>query len=60
VTQPAIDADDAVGAHLAAKARIPTEVTRSVAHATFHLERPYDASPARVWQALTDPAAKAR
>lgn len=31
---------------------------RSVVHATFHLERRYDAPVARVWQALTDPAAK--
>jgi uncharacterized protein YndB with AHSA1/START domain len=31
---------------------------RSVAHATFHLERSYDAPVARVWQALTDEAAK--
>lgn len=31
---------------------------RSVAHGSFSLERSYDAPPARVWQALTDPAAK--
>ena len=31
---------------------------RSVVHATFHLERTYDAPVARVWQALTDEAAK--
>ena len=31
---------------------------RSVVHATFHLERTYDAPIARVWKALTDPAAK--
>jgi len=31
---------------------------RSVAHATFHLERSYDAPVARVWKALTDEAAK--
>ncbi len=31
---------------------------RSVAHATFHLERNYDAPVARVWKALTDEAAK--
>jgi uncharacterized protein YndB with AHSA1/START domain len=31
---------------------------RSVVHATFHLERIYDAPVARVWQALTDEAAK--
>jgi uncharacterized protein YndB with AHSA1/START domain len=31
---------------------------RSVAHATFHLERTYDAPVARVWKAFTDEAAK--
>ena len=31
---------------------------RSVLHATFHLERSYDAPVARVWRALTDEAAK--
>jgi uncharacterized protein YndB with AHSA1/START domain len=31
---------------------------RSVVHATFHLERIYDASLAQVWKALTDVAAK--
>ncbi len=31
---------------------------RSVVHATFHLERSYDAPVARVWKALTDEAAK--
>jgi len=31
---------------------------RSVVHATFHLERSYDAPVARVWRALTDEAAK--
>jgi uncharacterized protein YndB with AHSA1/START domain len=31
---------------------------RSVVHASFHLERRYDAPVERVWQALTDPAAK--
>jgi uncharacterized protein YndB with AHSA1/START domain len=31
---------------------------RSVVHATFHLERTYDAPVTRVWQALTDEAAK--
>jgi uncharacterized protein YndB with AHSA1/START domain len=34
-----------------------TEV-RSVVHAIFHLERTYNAPAARVWQALTDEAAK--
>jgi len=33
---------------------------RSVTHATFLLERSYDASPARVFAAWADPAAKAR
>jgi uncharacterized protein YndB with AHSA1/START domain len=31
---------------------------RSVVHATFHLERTYDAPTARVWKALTDVEAK--
>lgn len=31
---------------------------RSVVHATFHLERTYDAPAARVWRALSEPAAK--
>ena len=31
---------------------------RSTVHATFRLERAYDAPIARVWKALTDPAAK--
>jgi uncharacterized protein YndB with AHSA1/START domain len=31
---------------------------RSVVHASFALERTYDAPVARVWKALTDPAAK--
>jgi uncharacterized protein YndB with AHSA1/START domain len=33
-------------------------VVRSVAHASFHLQRSYDAAVERVWRALTDPAAK--
>lgn len=33
-------------------------VIRSVVHATFHLERSYEAPVARVWQALTDAGAK--
>jgi len=51
---------ETIEAHAAARARIPAEPTRSVVHATFHLERSYDASPTRVWKALTDPAAKAQ
>lgn len=34
--------------------------TPSVAHATFAIERVYDASPARVFRAFADPEAKAR
>jgi uncharacterized protein YndB with AHSA1/START domain len=60
MTQPAQDPDHSIETHAAAKARIPDGMTRSVVHATFHLERTYDASPARVWKALTDPAAKAQ
>ena len=33
---------------------------RSVTHATFTIERHYDASPARVFHVLSDPVAKAR
>ena len=33
---------------------------RSVAHGEFHLERVYDSAVARVWQALTEPEAKAK
>jgi uncharacterized protein YndB with AHSA1/START domain len=33
---------------------------RSVVHATFHLERTYDAPVTRVWKALTDEQAKKR
>lgn len=36
----------------------PTGVARSVAHGTFHLERTYEAPVTRVWQALTEEAAK--
>jgi uncharacterized protein YndB with AHSA1/START domain len=35
-----------------------TEDVRSVVHATFHLERTYDAPVARIWKALTDEQAK--
>jgi len=35
-----------------------SSAVRSAAHATFHLERTYDAPVARLWRALTDPAAK--
>jgi uncharacterized protein YndB with AHSA1/START domain len=60
MTRSASESDDPIEAHAAAKARIPSGITRSVAHATFHLERTYDVSRARVWKALTDPAAKAQ
>lgn len=33
--------------------------TRSVTHATFHIERVFEASPARLWAAFSDPARKA-
>ncbi len=33
---------------------------RSTVHSTFALERTYEAAPARVWQAWTDPAEKRR
>ena len=33
---------------------------RSITHATFTIERHYDATPARVFRAWADPAAKAR
>jgi uncharacterized protein YndB with AHSA1/START domain len=49
---------DTVDAHTAAKARIPDAAPRSVVHATFHLERTYDAPVARVWKALTEQSAK--
>jgi uncharacterized protein YndB with AHSA1/START domain len=51
--------NDSIEDHAAAKARIPETLNRSVTHATFHLERTYSASVARVWKALTDPEAKA-
>jgi uncharacterized protein YndB with AHSA1/START domain len=41
-------------------ARIRASQGRSVVHATFSLERVYDASPAQVFRALSDKAAKAR
>ena len=52
--------DDSIDSHTAAKARIPADIKRWVVHATFCLERTYDASPARIWKAFTDPTAKAR
>ena len=36
------------------------EAARSVAHATFHLERTYDAPVARVWAAITEEEAKSK
>lgn len=32
---------------------------RSVTHATFHIERAFDCTPARLWRAFSDPAQKA-
>lgn len=37
-----------------------TPASRSVVHATFCIERTYEASPSQVFKALTDPAAKAK
>ncbi|MBN8871687.1 MAG: SRPBCC family protein [Rhodospirillales bacterium] len=51
---------DASNATPAAEMRASAQITRSVVHATFHLERTYDAAPPRVWAALTDPGAKAQ
>lgn len=34
-------------------------VTRSVTHATFHIERVFDCTPQRLWRAFSDPAQKA-
>ncbi|HEY1890100.1 MAG TPA: SRPBCC family protein [Steroidobacteraceae bacterium] len=44
----------------AAHAATGAAEARSVVHAEFHLERVYDSSVARVWQALTQPQAKAQ
>lgn len=52
--------EKSIDTHEAAKARIPDQPARSVAHATMHLDRRYPVSPARLWAALTEPAAKAR
>lgn len=60
MTGKSLDAGDAMEVDDAAKARAPAEFKRSVVHATFHLERRYDASPSQVWRALTDPVAKAK
>ncbi len=34
--------------------------TPSVTHATFHIERVFDCTPARLWRAFADPEQKAR
>ena len=36
------------------------DARRSVVHAEFHLDRIYDSPVSRVWQALTEPQAKAK
>ena len=41
-------------------ARIQASQGRSIVHATFSLQRVYDATPAQVFRALSDKAAKAR
>jgi uncharacterized protein YndB with AHSA1/START domain len=43
-----------------AQASQPRSAVRSAVHATFSIERVYDASPKRVFHALSDKAAKAR
>jgi uncharacterized protein YndB with AHSA1/START domain len=57
MTETRINAADHVAA--AQRAEAAADV-RAVAHATFHLTRTYPVSAARVWKALTDPAAKAK
>lgn len=50
-----------VGEHHECATAPPLPVgARSVAHGEFHLERVYDSPVARVWQALTEPGAKAK
>jgi uncharacterized protein YndB with AHSA1/START domain len=46
--------------HAAAMARIDAAAPRSVVHASFHLERAYDAPIARVFKAFADPVAKSK
>jgi uncharacterized protein YndB with AHSA1/START domain len=46
--------------HEVARIRKSSPASRSVAHATFCIERTYQASRAQVFKALTDPAAKAK
>ncbi|MGA2777637.1 MAG: SRPBCC family protein [Steroidobacteraceae bacterium] len=43
-----------------ARMRESSAASRSVVHATFRIERTYPAAAAQVFQALTDPAAKAK
>jgi uncharacterized protein YndB with AHSA1/START domain len=45
---------------LVAKLKQPTPGVHAVVHATFCLERTYEASRAQVYRALTDPVAKAK
>lgn len=45
---------------VAASMPITADTKRSVVHATFTVERTYDAPRSRVFKALTDPAAKAK
>lgn len=51
-----VHSDPACGASASGEAAASS--SRSVAHATFDLERTYDAPVARVWKALTDAEAK--
>lgn len=51
---------DKLAAELARTRLAPMTTVRSVVHATFHLERAYDAPVERVWKALTDETAKSK
>jgi uncharacterized protein YndB with AHSA1/START domain len=53
-------ADATCGSRNAAHEATTEQTARSVVHATFTVERVYDAPRARVFKALTDPAAKAK
>jgi uncharacterized protein YndB with AHSA1/START domain len=46
--------------HVQAMSRIDPAAPRSVVHASFHLERVYDAPIARVFKAFADPVAKSK
>lgn len=60
MTERLHDPDRKIGQASSMEPPARNDVTRSVVHGTFHLERTYDASPRRVWTALTDLAAKSQ